>query len=110
MPLPPLQFSVPIDGVPHDFAAELGSLATESNAKDIHAHVERLANRRNEMLYSSTNGMPHAEAVEDFLEYRKAVVISNLMAYLLIDQSPEKQLFVQQALPAFLKIVDRNRH
>ena len=107
MPLPALNFSISLDGYPHDFSSELDKLATERSAKDIYSHVKRLANRRNQALYASSNGIPHARDVASFLTYRKSVVVSHLITYLLIDQHAEHQLFVQQSLNAFLKMLGR---
>lgn len=107
MPLPPLNFSIQKNGSPHDFSEELSALATEKSAKDISIHIKKIAKRRNSVLYASQNGIPHAEEVEKFLFHRKSAVMSNLIAYLLIDQHREQQLFAQQCLNAFLKMLGR---
>lgn len=107
MPLPPLHFSISSNGAPHDFSEELATLATEKGAKQILAYVSALAKRRNKVLYASSNGIPHAEGVEEFLQYRRSVVFSHLMVYLLIDQHRQQQLFAQQCLDAFLKMLGR---
>ena len=107
MPLPALNFSVSSDGKTQDFSTELAELATENSAKDIDAYVKTLAGRRNKVLYAAPNGIPHSGDVGSFLMYRKSVVVSHLMAYLLIDQHAEHQLFAQQSLSAFLKMLGR---
>lgn len=104
-PFPPLEFGVRVNGTVHDFGPELDELATEKGAKSIWEYVKKLANRRNQSLYAAANGIPHAENVPSFLVYRKSVVFSHLMAYLLIDPYPSRQLFPQQCLSAYLSMV-----
>lgn len=102
MPMPSLHFSVSLNGEPHDFSSELASLASAHSAKDISTYIKNLAKRRNKILYAASNGIPHVTDARSFLEYRRSVIVSHLMAYLLIDQHVEQQLFVQQTLDAFL--------
>ena len=104
-PFPPLDFKTSVNDVMHKFEEQLSQLATEKNASNAFAHVRRLANRRNEILYASTKGIPHAEGVEQFLIYRRSVVFTNLIAILLIAPYPQQQAFVQQALNAFLSML-----
>jgi hypothetical protein len=107
MPLPALNFSISLDGESHEFSSELASVASTHSTKDISTYVKNLANRRNKVLYAASNGIPHATDSKSFLEYRKSVIVSHLMAYLLIDQHAEQQLFVQQSLDAFLTMLGR---
>jgi len=101
--LPPLEFTVSIDGVVHKFEPELSQLAAEKNVASAYAYVQKLSNRRNLAIYAASNGIPHfTEDIEPFLIYRKSAVFSHLFAILLIDPYPEQQSFVQQALIAFL--------
>ncbi len=109
MPLPPLEFTISIGGVVHDFAPELQALAAEKNVNSIQKYVKKLANRRNKVLYSDSNGIPHIEAALSFFQYRRAVVFSHLMAYLLVDPYRKRQLFAQQALSAFVPILRQLR-
>jgi hypothetical protein len=107
MPLPSLNFSLSLNGEPHDFSAELASIASEHSTKDIASYVKTLAKRRNKVLYAATNGIPQANDATSFLTYRTSVVVSHLMTYLLIDQHAEHQTFVQQTLDSFLKMLGR---
>jgi hypothetical protein len=103
---PPLEFSVSVNDVVHRFEPELAQLANEKNAASILEYVRRLANRRNQVLYASQQGVPHAiDNIEPFLTYRKSVVFSHLVAVLLVDPYPQKQIFVQQALNAFVAML-----
>lgn len=105
-PLPPLEFGLLVNGATHDFGPELDALATEKGSKSVKEYVKRLANRRNQALYAGANGIPRVEDVRSFLVYRKSVVFSHLIAYLMIDPYPKIQLFPQQCLTAFLAMVD----
>jgi hypothetical protein len=107
MPLPPLNFEISLNGARHDFTAELQAVASGKKARDIKAYVKKLANRRNLTLYASPNGIPHAMGVKEFLIYRKSVVVSHIMAFLLIDQNEEHQMFVSHAMNIFLSIVEK---
>ena len=105
-PLPPLDFSVSVNEVVHQFEQQLLQLATEKNASSIFEYVKKLANRRNLALYASPNGIPHLDGgASAFLVYRKTVIFTHFLAILLIDPYPQKQKFVQQALTAFLNML-----
>jgi hypothetical protein len=105
-PLPPLEFTISINGSIHKFEPELSQLATEKNSSSALKYVRKLSNRRNQVLYASAKGIPHAlENIEPFLIYRRSVVFSHLMVLLLIDPYPQQQIFVQQALNAFLDML-----
>ena len=107
MPMPPLNFSIRKNDSQHDFSEELSKLASDKNANNINDYIRQIANRRNAVLYASPKGIPYAENVTEFLKYRKSVVYSHLIAYLLVDQHREKQLFPQQCIDAFLKTLVR---
>ena len=107
VPLPPLGFSVSISGVIHNFGPELQELAVEKNAASIQKYVQDLANRRNKVLYASSHGMPGAAEIMPFLSYRKAVIFSHFIAYLLVDPHVEHQLFVRQAIDSYLSMLGK---
>ena len=103
---PPLHFSIMLNDVQHDFQPQLSQLASEKEAKTAYEYIKKLANRRNQALYATEKGIPHADKnTEKFLMYRKSVVFSHLIAYLLIEPYAEQQLFVQQALNVFLSLL-----
>lgn len=104
-PFPPLEFTVDVNGETYDFGPELSQLASEKNATSVRNYMERLANRRNKVLYAAMGGLPQAQDVLPFLKYRKSVVFSHLIGYLLVDPYSKKQLFVQQTLTAFLDML-----
>lgn len=104
-PLPPLHFTMKLNGELHRFSDELHTIASEKNAKSTHDYIRFLANRRNQALYATPQGIPYAEDVEQFLIYRKSVWLSFLMAYLLIEPYRESQEFVKQAVVAYLQLL-----
>jgi len=105
-PDPPLHYSVRTNDKIEDFSQQLSELANERNRKDILDHVRELANKRNQILYASSEGIPAiADPIDGYILKRRDVIFTNLIIYLLIDPYKEKQLFVQQALSAFLKML-----
>jgi hypothetical protein len=104
-PLPPLHFTMKLNGELHRFSDELHSIASEKNAKRAHDYIRFLANRRNQAIYAAPQGIPYAEDVEKFLIYRKSVWFSFLVAYLLIEPYREIQEFVEQAVVAYLQLL-----
>ena len=106
-PNPPLHFEITVNGKIYDFSRELKELATVKNVKKITDYIKRQANTRNVILYASTQGIPKIKLpIEGFLERKRSIVFGHLVIYLLIDQHKEHQLFVQQALTAFLKMLN----
>lgn len=104
----PLHFEITVNGKIYDFSRELEELATVKNVKKITDYIKRQANTRNVILYASNKGIPKMEhpPIEEFIERKRDIVFGHLVIYLLIDQYKEHQLFVQQALTAFLKMLN----
>lgn len=103
----PLEFNVRAEGAAgtHDFAKEMNSLASGASAKNIFEFIRRTANQRNEILYASSQGIPWVETPDGFLQEQQSRVFRKLSIYLMIAQTKHRQLFAQQALDAFLKII-----
>jgi hypothetical protein len=90
----------------HDFSEELSKLANERNTKDMITAIRKAANLRNQILYASQEGIPSlSEPLDKYLLKRRDVIFRNLIIYLMIDPYKEKQLFVQQSLTAFLRML-----
>jgi hypothetical protein len=105
-PEPPLHYTVRLNDNIADFAEQLQKLASEKNCRDILSHIKAEANRRNRILYARAEGVPAVEdPIEDYLTRRRDIIFANLIVYLLIDPYREHQLFVRQALAAFLKML-----
>lgn len=103
--IPPLGFSVKINDRIYYFEKELLEITSGTNREDIVKHVERIANKRNELLYAQPNGIPSVSNIDNFLSKRREVVIGFLRIYGLVYPYSEKAIFVQQALNAFLKMM-----
>ena len=106
-PVPPLHFSVSeLPGPLLDFSEQMTAIATEAGSSTILSHLRQRANVRNQLLYASVEGMP-AVSLHNFLELQEGRVRTLIIIYLLIDPYAEHQLFVSQALLAFLKMLER---
>lgn len=106
--LPPLNFTIHSDDVPHDFSNELETLASENGAKKIFELIKERANLRNQVLYAGPKGIPQIkEDAMPFLVDCKDIVFSHFIAFLLIEPYRVRQSFVQQCLDSFLRILNR---
>jgi len=107
-PVPPLNFTMGVDGKPHNFEEELQVVRNSTNTRSILDHVRDLANRRNRIIYASDLGIPQWDGnIDGFIRGKKAQVMRNLTILLFIDQSRERQQFVQQVMDAFLSMLPR---
>jgi len=103
----PLEFDARVDDSLTNFELELTEVAAVNNAQNISKYIKSLANRRNRVLYAAPGGIPHVKTgVESFLIFRKAVVFTHLMTYLLIEPYCNRQQFVSQSLDAFLQLLN----
>ncbi len=106
-PEPPLHYAVRFNERIHDFSEQLKNLASKKNARDILSHIKSEANRRNRLLYATTEGIPSvSRPIGGYLLRRRDIIFTNLTIYLMIDPYNEHQLFVRQALAAFLKMLN----
>ena len=102
-PEPPLGFTTKFDGVFDDFSDAISSLASKHGVASLVRHIEKRANYRNRLLYASSSGIPKVVgAVDPPLLLRRDSIFRNLTIFLLVDQYPDRQTFAQQALDAFL--------
>lgn len=105
-PMPPLDFVSKLDDEVYFFSEELAQLAAKNNVDDMLKYVTDVANVRNRLLYSTPNGIAHIENKSKMkMQERQSAIFYHFIVYLLIDPYPQKQLFVQQALDAFLKML-----
>jgi len=106
-PQPPLNFSYAKNGMLYNFDEELEWIINTHNVSSIQKHVKALADQRNNLLYASTGGVPKVTELPDhFLLNKRDIVFQHLCIYLMIDPYPEIQLFVQQTLESFLKMLN----
>ena len=110
-PEPPLHFGLSDGKLPYDFTRELERGCRIRGVKSSLDYVRKRANRRNQLLYASVHGVPKfAGDLERLVLEERDTTFNSLMVFLLIDQYPEKQGFVQQCLVAFLKMLKRLPH
>jgi hypothetical protein len=105
---PPLDVSVKINGVPHNFSEPLQRIA-ESNKSKVDKIVDERQNRRNRLLYASQQGIPAISSLNDFLIFQRELVYTLICFYLLIDQYSEKQSFAQQLVESLLILTSQFR-
>jgi hypothetical protein len=104
-PVPPLHFDVRIDNELVDFSEQIKELTSHRNAKTIIDYVRRRANRRNQLLFASDKGIPNIEGIDDFLIEQEKITYRILTIFLMVDPYPTKQIFVEQCLNAYLKML-----
>ena len=102
-PIPPLNFSISVNGMPYYFKEELNSLASQNNVNEVRKYIADLANRRNEILYANSQGVPEITgSIDSYLKSRINTCIKFIRLYALISPYDEKALFVQHVLNSFL--------
>lgn len=106
-PIPPLNFSVTSDGKPPSYKKQIERLLAAEGYQEISRYLKQAANQRNTFLYANPNGYTEIQSLEDrYFTRQKNRVMTMAMAYLLIEPYDECQPFVQQALEAFLVMMD----
>jgi hypothetical protein len=105
-PEPPLHFTISKDNQPHDFSDKLDEIAKKKNLQSIKKYLDDRANMRNRLLYASQQGAPEVTSLGIFLTKQRQSVFMLVVIYLMIDPYQKKQLFVQQAFQAFLKMLN----
>ena len=107
-PDPPLGFTVSRNGELDSFVEVFQSLATARSAASFTKLIKNRANYRNRLIYADAQGVPKiAGPIDRMLLRRRDHIYRNLTIFLLIDQYSEHQLFVEQALNAFLLAIKR---
>lgn len=103
-PVPPLHTLILVNNHVHDFSRQIENIVSKGNAKNMLEYSKELAHMRNRLLYASSEGCPYVKSpIEPYIEFQERIVLLFLKVYLLIDPHKEQQLFVQQALNAFIK-------
>lgn len=108
-PNPPLQFSVKGDGKPPTYKNQIQELVESKGTRTIRKHLKERANMRNKILYAGPDGYPsNINVTNSFYTSRHFRVLSLIKAYLLIQPYKEKIIFVQDALSAFLYMIEQS--
>jgi hypothetical protein len=115
VPKAPLHFQLaegPQDGQRKlvDFADQALALAEKHGFQTVIQYLRDRANFRNRLLYAGSEGYPGLEGdVELDLARARSRTFANLLTFLVIDQHPFKQHFAQQALAAFIRLLNATR-
>lgn len=104
-PEPPLHFNMHMNDQPYDFSDKLIEIIQKNKFDDITVYLEERANKRNKLLYATPEGAPEVTSLGNFLPIQRTNVLMLSILYLMIDPYPKKQLFVQQTLQAFLRML-----
>lgn len=108
-PTPPLNINIINEGTRVGFKRQADELASVKSATTLKKLIDNEANIRNELIYASHEGVPNVkDSPLAFINDREKRVMVLTYAYLLISQYREKQIFVQQCLDAYLKLLERN--
>ena len=105
-PVPPLNFNISSDGKNVAFQKQAEKLASAHNKNQLKSYISKEANLRNQLIYASQEGIPNVtEEPTNFICNRERRVMVFTYVYLLICQYPERQLFVQQCLDVYLRLL-----
>lgn len=105
-PEPPLHFDMKVNDQPYDFSDKIEEVMKKNNFKEISDYLKERANKRNMLLYANPEGAPEVTSLGNFLAIQRTNVLMLSVIYLMIDPYAQKQLFVQQCLQAFLKMLN----
>jgi hypothetical protein len=107
-PMPPLHFSVSEGELPYRFDRELEALKDIGNVKTMVEYVRNAIDKRNCLLYAGGAGVVASVGdVEPIIQSQLETVTKLLTLYLLIEMYPQHQLFVQQCLDVFIRLVTK---
>lgn len=104
-PMPPLNFEFKLNGKPISYDKQISDYLDHVGEGNIIKYVKDIANVRNKVLYASNDGCPSVEIKKTFVEGKRRKVLEMLKIYLLIKPHAENQLFVQQSIYAYLKML-----
>lgn len=108
IPTPPLNFKLLHEDKRFSYKEQIEKLVNSKEAKNITEHLKQIANQRNIVLYATQQGYPSdIEVEEKFFPAYQNRVLALLRAYLMIEPYAEHQSFVQDALDAFLAMVEK---
>lgn len=107
-PIPPLNFGVSVldSAEAVDYARQITEFTKIKGVLSVKAFLKNEANLRNKILYAGPDGYPVVQDLKcSFVEERRRRVLSMLNLYLLIFPCKEHQLYVVQALTAFVDLL-----
>jgi hypothetical protein len=76
--------------------------------ENVNDHIEQQKNLRNRILYATPEGVPEINGNGAAIVLRRRdYIFGSLIVFLLIEQTSEPQLFVQQCLNSFLQMLGK---
>lgn len=112
-PQPPLHFSSTVNAEHPDFQRQMDVFVKASAARagaSLEKYLGEQPRLREKLLYAPDGGLHNFSGdIEKICQESQQKVFRNLILFLLIDQYPEQQEFVQQCLNAFVEIVTTNK-
>jgi hypothetical protein len=108
IPEPPLNFKLIHEEKRFSYKEQINGLVESKAVKEIGEHLKNVANQRNLLLYASQQGYPADIEIEDkFFPAYQNRVLTLLRTYLMIEPYRGDQFFVQDALDAFLAMLEK---
>jgi hypothetical protein len=104
----PFGFSIKSDDSFENFESNLKKYFGDDYL-ELNKWLSNAANRRNKILYASPIGIPKVESknLNNFIEKQQGKIKNLMLLYFLIAPYTEKQVFIQQALHAFIKMIGK---
>ena len=90
-----------------DFVKQVSSILSALDEDDIIEKLKGVGNYRNRLLYAADNSLPNEKIDRKFIDEKLSMVRTISILSIMINQTPQKQLFVSQCLSAFLKIMKK---
>jgi hypothetical protein len=104
---PPLQIGVTMDEQTYHFEKEMERFCSERNIDKIRNYIGGRVKRRHSLLYASDQGLAGVSHVdEDFFDRQRNNIFAILTTYILVDHPNKRQTLVEQAVKAFVKMLD----
>ena len=108
-PISPLNFQIKINDKPYYFQNELEELASHKNVQKLKDAIDKKANFRNLLLYAGPQGGTRIKegTIEKIIDEHYDIVFKFIRIYgMIYPYKNDKPVFVQQALNAFLIMME----
>lgn len=108
VPDPPFNFKLIHEEKRFSYKEQIDGLTESKEVNEIGKYLKSVANQRNLLLYATQDGYPAEIEVEDkFFPTYQNRVLTLLRTYLMIEPYKGDQFFVQDALDAFLAMLEK---
>lgn len=105
-PDPPLHFSFKMQEGGSLYEKQINDYLDKVGSSNVVKHLKELANLRNEVLYANGEGVPEVSIQSGYVNQRRMRVIAMLKVYLLIKPYADKQIFVQECVYSYLRMLN----